>query len=424
MGPAPTLMHTMFRIFLVLVFGQTLLGPGALSAPSAVTVKNVRHHTHKTYTRIVLDLTGRVAIKETKNRKQATIALHNVRLSQRAQRTIKRKNFPRAIAVSQGRSNTVTLTLNVQALQTYKLLTLQKPNRVVVDLFYAKPSPSTVAKPKVPSSARRQRARPKTSPVTQPQAADSPSRTAAQKGKPASSPPVPSFPQNNKVFRVVIDPGHGGKDPGAVGRKGTKEKTINLQIAKHLRDLLQQRLHAKVLLTRSQDVFRDLEDRVAFANKQEADLFISIHVNSHPKKSVQGVEIYHFGKASDPRALEVAARENGMKLEDGAPPWQFIIADKLNDQKIEESRDFAWTTRNRLVTTLRKTYKIRDHGVKTAPFYVLRFTTIPGILAEVGFLSNPSEEKRLRNTTFQKKLAEGIYRGIHVYLKSRRPKSS
>ena len=392
-------MQTVFRTFLILVFCQIASGSVALSAPSSVIVENIRHHVHKTYTRVVLDLSGRVGIKETKSQRQVTISLSNVQLSQKAQRALKRKKFPRAVAVSQGRSHTVVLTLKKEAIRTYSLTTFQKPNRVAVDLYYKKDSPATVTTP----SPAPQRALKPEPPVTKPKPADRPGR---------------------KAVTVVLDPGHGGKDPGAVGRKGTREKTITLQIAKHLRDLLRKRLHVKVLLTRSKDVFRDLEHRVDFANKKKADLFLSIHVNSHPKKSIQGIEIYHFGKASDPRALTVAARENGMKLEDDAPPWQFIIADKLNDQKIEGSRNFAWTARTRLVTALHKDYTVKDHGVKTAPFYVLRFTTMPSILAEVGFLSNPGEEKRLRNKTFQKKLAQGIYEGIQAYLKSLRPSAS
>ena len=220
---------------------------------------------------------------------------------------------------------------------------------------------------------------------------------------------------------MVIDPGHGGRDPGAIGKKGTKEKHITLKIGNYLKDLIQKRLGSKVFLTRTTDTFLDLERRVEFANKKKADIFISIHVNSHPQTRIKGLEVYHFGKASDPRALEVAARENGMKLEDDAPPWQFIIADKLNDQKIEQSQTFAWTTNKTLVKTLKASYTIKDHGVKTAPFYVLRFTTMPSILAEVAFVSNPEEEKRLRSNAFQKRIAEGIYQGIRSYLKTAFP---
>ena len=180
--------------------------------------------------------------------------------------------------------------------------------------------------------------------------------------------------------------------------------------------MIAKRLGAKVLMTREKDVFIQLEDRAKFANGKKADLFVSIHVNSHPKRSVKGLELYHFGKASDPRALEVAARENGTPLQDNAPAWQFILADKLTDKKIEDSRDLAWIARKALVGQLRKHYKIKDHGVKTAPFFVLRHTTMPGILAEIAFVSNPTEEKLLLSKTYQKRVAEGIYKGIKAYI--------
>ena len=385
--------------------------PGWTAAP--LTVTKVRHHPHRQYTRVVLDLTGRVAVKETKNSRKATISLTNTRLSKPAQQHIKGHNFPRAISIAPADARTVHIILDLQALRTYRILTLDHPDRVAVDLFYAQKA--TPAKPEI--------------------RIDKPSRKAPQE-KPRVVQAPPASSKTREGVLVVIDPGHGGRDPGTVGRKGTKEKAIVLQISKYLRELIQKRHKARVLLTRTKDVFLDLEKRVKFANTKKREwcgkdmgsnvdttkklrtcLFISIHVNSHPRKSIQGLEIYHFGKASDPRALEVAARENGMRLESDTPPWQFIITDSLNDHKIQQSQTLAEIANDKLVTTLRKHYRIKNHGVKTAPFYVLRFTTMPSILAEVGFISNSAEEKRLRTTTFQKKLAEGIYRGIQSYLK-------
>lgn len=217
-------------------------------------------------------------------------------------------------------------------------------------------------------------------------------------------------------MRIVIDPGHGGKDPGAIGRAGTKEKHIVLQIAKHLKALMTERLGATVLMTREKDVFISLEDRAELANKKNADLFVSIHVNSHPKRGVKGLEIYHFGEASDPRALEVAARENGTPFQENGPAWQFILADKLNDKKIEESQELAWTLRKAVTTRLKKHYIVKDHGVKTAPFYVLRMTTMPSILVELAFISNPREEKLLTSAKYQRRVAEGILEGIIAYI--------
>jgi len=215
---------------------------------------------------------------------------------------------------------------------------------------------------------------------------------------------------------IVIDPGHGGKDPGALGRKGAREKDIVLKIANRLRKLLSKESSAKIFMTRESDTFVKLEDRATFANTHKADLFISIHINSHPKKSIKGLELYHFGEASDPRALEVAARENGTPLKENAPAWQFILADKLHDKKIEDSQEFAWTTKKALVKYLKPYYKIKDHGVKTAPFFVLRMTTMPAILAEIAFISNPTEEKLLTSSTYQKRMAQGIFEGIKAYI--------
>ena len=228
------------------------------------------------------------------------------------------------------------------------------------------------------------------------------------------APPAASLAKKDMV--IVIDPGHGGKDPGALGRKGTREKDIVLKISAQLRDLLAKKTKAKVFMTRDSDVFIKLKDRATFANEHKADLFVSIHINSHPKKSIKGLELYHFGEASDPRAVEVAARENGTPLEDNGPAWQFILADKLHDKKIEDSQELAWTTKKALVKYLKPFYKIKDHGVKTAPFFVLRMTTMPAILAEIAFISNPSEEKLLKSTTYQKRMARGIFEGLKGYI--------
>ena len=403
-------------------------------SPSSLPIKNVRYHDHKTYTRIVLDLPARTAIKETKNTKtsQVTIRLDKSHLSARALKKIRSSKFPRAITIDEKKDQTVSVTLDLTALEKYELLTLGRPNRLVLDLFYSskpkvlasrspqkrteKPSLAIPSKKKEPLSSA-PAVKENTTIPTPVKPPDAPQADVGQMDTSTSTPP-PFVAKHPKDLVVIIDPGHGGKDPGAIGRKGTKEKHVTLQIGNYLKELIQQRLGAKVLLTRNKDVFLDLEQRVEFANKNKADLFISIHVNSHPQKSIHGLEVYHFGKASDPRALEVAARENGMTLEDNAPAWQFIIADKLNDQKIEESQTLAWTTNKTLVKTLKASHKIKDHGVKTAPFYVLRFTTMPSILAEVAFVSNSEDEKRLRSKSYQKQLAEGMFKGIQSYLET------
>ena len=385
---------------------------------SPILVYNVRYHDHKKYTRVVLDLPTRAILKESKKGNLAKIELAKSRLSKRAFRQIHSQTFPKSIAINEGAKGTVVITLNLNALNKYELQTLRNPNRLVVDLFYSGnklmvASKRKKATGKTLNKSQKKKYAPKPPIVTR--------ATKSSKKTPRLAAAVVSANKRIKELVVVIDPGHGGRDPGAMGKKGTKEKHITLKIATYVKNLIRKRLSLRVLLTREKDMFLDLEKRVEFANKNKADLFISIHVNSHPQKSIKGLEVYHFGKASDPRALEVAARENGMTLESGAPPWQFIIADKLNDQKIEQSQTFAWTTNKTLVKTLKASYKVKDHGVKTAPFYVLRFTTMPSILAEVAFVSNPDEENRLRSKAFQQKLAEGIYKSIYSYIKTAFP---
>lgn len=361
-------------------------------SPSSNSIRNIRAHRHKKYTRVVLDLIRPVhpAPRDHRTKTDFQLELPNTQLANDAVTKSTADSFPLKLDLSNTSSGSIILTIPIKGWRSYKWYVLNNPARVVLDLYPKSPG-SVTAKAPTGSSAP-----PQPSPVETP---------------PPQPPPVPK-----KDLVIVIDPGHGGKDPGALGRKGTREKDVVLKIANHLRDLLAQEGSTKVLMTRETDVFVELEDRAKFANTHKADLFVSIHINSHPQTSVKGMELYHFGEASDPRALAVAARENGTPLEKDAAPWQFILADKLNDKKIDDSRELAWTTKKSLVKFLNSFYKIKDHGVKTAPFFVLRMTTMPAILAEVAFISNPTEEKLLKSPTYQKRMAEGIFNGLQSYI--------
>ncbi len=219
---------------------------------------------------------------------------------------------------------------------------------------------------------------------------------------------------------IVIDPGHGGKDPGARGLRRTEEKDITLKVGLRLRELLSRRPGVRVLMTRDRDMFIDLEDRARFANRNEADLFVSIHVNSHPSRAVKGIEIYHFGEAKDQRALEVAARENGTPISNTGIGWEYLVADLLTAKKIEESLELAWNAKESMVSRMNGQYVVNDHGVKTAPFYVLRFTSMPSILTEIAYISNPDEEALLRNPAFVRDVAQSLYHGIVSFLTNNR----
>jgi len=285
-------------------------------------------------------------------------------------------------------SQSMMISLNLDSIGDYKLLPLNHPYRLVVDV-YNKTLPEEI----------------------QPTTAAEPPRAIA-----ARPPAAERRPMQREVKTIVIDAGHGGKDPGAIGRGGTAEKDITLKVSLLLRDLLTTQLGTQVVMTRDRDVFVELEDRAKFANREDADLFVSIHVNAHPQRGTKGLEVYHFGEASDPRALAVAARENGTPIETTGVGWQYLVADLLTTKKMEESQDLAWSTHQALVGHLNTHYEVIDHGVKTGPFYVLRFTSMPSILAEIAFISNPTEERLMKATPFLTRIAEGICEGIKTFI--------
>ncbi|MFQ5900495.1 MAG: N-acetylmuramoyl-L-alanine amidase [Thermodesulfobacteriota bacterium] len=220
------------------------------------------------------------------------------------------------------------------------------------------------------------------------------------------------------INTIVIDPGHGGKDPGAIGRNGLKEKDVVLKIAKKLKKILEKELGSKVLMTREDDTFIPLDDRTAFAKINDADLFISIHVNASPRKAVSGIETYFLNLTADEDSMGVAARENAtsrMKMSD----LQFILQDLMQNNKINESSRLATFVQDALSFKLRNVYAdTKSLGVKQAPFYVLIGADMPSILVETSFISNSKEEKRLRSNSYLDRIAKGISDGLKKYIDS------
>ncbi|MGH9716965.1 MAG: N-acetylmuramoyl-L-alanine amidase [Candidatus Acidiferrales bacterium] len=222
-----------------------------------------------------------------------------------------------------------------------------------------------------------------------------------------------------KVRRIVIDPGHGGRDTGTIGPHGLEEKDVCLDVALRLGRLIEQRLPgAQVIYTRKTDVFIPLEERTAIANRAHADLFISIHANSSPDPEVRGVETYYLNFATSPEAMAVAARENATseQTEHDLPDLLKKIA---QNDKIAESKELAQDIQGALSHRLELVSRHeRNRGVKKAPFVVLIGANMPSVLAEISFLSNPTDERLLRKPEERERIAIGLYRGIATYLKS------
>jgi N-acetylmuramoyl-L-alanine amidase len=300
--------------------------------------------------------------------------------------------------------NQVRVLITLKDLTSYKVFTLDNPFRLVVDCFsgayeaQAALSSSSSGSPGVsgsppPSTAHR---------VPRGQAASQPSQIglAAQLGL--------------QVRTVVLDPGHGGKDPGASSNK-VLEKNITLQLAKLVADKLRKYLpQCQVLLTRSRDVFIPLEERTAFANTKGADLFVSIHVNAAPSVKLNGIETYFLNLATDEDAMRVAARENAT-TQRSLNDLQAILNDLMLNSKINESNRLARMVQKEMLGSVGRKYKVTDLKVKQAPFYVLIGARMPAILCEVGFVTNSNERARLSSEAYLNLLAEGIAQGIVKY---------
>lgn len=214
----------------------------------------------------------------------------------------------------------------------------------------------------------------------------------------------------------MIDPGHGGHDHGATGPHGVKEKNLTLAISKQLATILCTTLDAEVTLTRQDDRYIPLQDRNTLGNKLNADLFISIHANAVEAREPHGIETYYLNTASDKASKRLADRENRVFGKE-ISTLDKILTTMLQNANTDESRELAVAVQSSMIGGLSSAYPdVVDKHVKTALFYVLVGSKVPGVLVEAGFVSNPHEEKRLNSAKYQRQLAEAIAAGVKRYL--------
>ncbi|MFY9270584.1 MAG: N-acetylmuramoyl-L-alanine amidase [Candidatus Manganitrophaceae bacterium] len=353
-------------------------------------LSNIRHWVYPDYTRIVIDL-SRPATYEVVNPSPTSllISLSKTILGElfQKQRLIAVREGPlRRIEVRQKERDLIDVLLTFKKIGSHKTIPLSDPDRLVIDV----------------SNTKEDRSQKETSAKKPDSGPDL-----------AALPPAPPF----AIETIVIDAGHGGKDPGAIGVNGLEEKEVVLDVSLRLRSLIEKKLKKKVILTRDQDLFLSLEERARLANGK-ADLFVSVHANSSPKRQTHGVEIYFLGRASDENAIEVAARENATSREAALNFQEAILNDLQRDFNTNESLEFAHFTEGAFVEELVSHYPTLSLGVKRAPFYVLVNTKMPAILAEISFLTHADEEKRLRNDQYRQKIAESLFKGIERYLDS------
>ena len=220
-----------------------------------------------------------------------------------------------------------------------------------------------------------------------------------------------------KMGRVVIDAGHGGHDSGTIGPNGLQEKELVLDVALRLGALIAKQLGTEVIYTRSSDVFIPLEQRTRIANDQKADLFISVHANSSPEPTASGVETYYFNLTSDKSGVDLATRENAT-ADSSISDLSDLLHRAVLQTKREESREFAQKIQASLTAGSQRGNQVKDRGVRQAPFVVLIGATMPSILAEIGFVSNPRDERQLRRPEQRQKIAEALMKGVVQYANS------
>lgn len=339
------------------------------------------------------------------------------------------------IRVGRHPDNTVRVVLDLDAVSKYSVFTLYSPFRLVIDAERA--SGRTTATPTVVAPVSTEAA---TAAVVPTPVAPAPppivrNVAVAPVEPPAVAPPAvlpatPTTPSTNGaggysiarqlglgVSRIVIDPGHGGHDPGTMA-KGLTEANLTLDVALRLEKLLQKELGVEVVLTRRTDVYIPLEERTEIANRQSADLFLSIHANSSRNNAAKGVETYFLSFASSPEAEAVAARENTASEREMHQLPDIIKAIALNN-KLDESRDLANMVQDSLVTTLKKSNKeVRSRGVKKAPFVVLIGAAMPSVLAEISFITNKQELQLVKTPAYKDKIAQALYAAVLRYRKS------
>jgi len=294
--------------------------------------------------------------------------------------------------------DTVRVVLYIRSFKNYKVFPLHDPFRIVMDIYGDEISGEAIVKDRELEEDKSLSGLPKLD------GKDIPALRGAL---------------GLKVRTVVIDPGHGGHDPGAIGPTGLKEKNVTLAIAKALaRKLAQDGSEfgiTRVVLTRENDRFIPLEERTAIAKKERADLFISIHCNAARNNNAHGIETYVLSFTNDPRSLEVAAREN-VTTTKGISDLKDIIKKYLLNSKIDESKKLASHVQSYVTTNVARKYQpVKNKGVKKAPFIVLIGADVPSILVETSFITNPREEKRLRNPDYLDEIADGIFAGVRRY---------
>lgn len=382
------------------------------SLPTQVT--GIRHWTDNNHTRVVIELNHQTQFK-VNTLPPSQNDNSSARLYLDLLGATKASSLANSYPVNQGVVKKIRVGINRKSIRVvcdlseltrYAVLELQNPPRIVIDIAREKGAVLTTNQPQLEST---------------PQVGQQDITTVLSQ-VPESQPMrihLPDVATKSKgTLRIVVDAGHGGKDPGAVGPNRLYEKDVVLKLAKKLASRLRSSLGCEVLLTRDRDVYIPLRQRTAYANEVDADLFISIHANASINKKIFGIETFYLNFSKNDKAIAVAARENGMSIKEMGD-LELILFDMMANAKINESSRLATEIQTSLISSLSRRYSdVKDMGVRQGPFHVLLGATMPSVLVEVAFISNKMEAKRLNSSVYRDRAAEAIVTGVKKYLRS------
>ena len=376
--------------------------------PSAV-LNEIKHWSNPDYTRISLELDRDVTWESHELSKgspgkpgRVYIDLNRTRLGASVKDITIGDGLLKGARVGQYKADVVRVVLDTENIRDYKVFPLSDPARLIIDVRGERSA--EISRMEQSISAMPQR-------MATPKLEETPA-IGEKKGVSSRKPAI------SKIRRIVVDPGHGGHDPGAVGPNGTQEKDVVLAIGLRLQEMFREYLGLDVVMTRSTDVFIPLEERTAIANKVNADLFLSVHANAAPNRAASGIETYYLNLAKTDKVAQLAAKENGTSLEK-VSILQAILFDLMANYKLNDSAHLADEVQKSLFKKIRNSYSdVKNLGVKQGPFYVLVGATMPSILVETAFLSNATEESRLKDPAYLEMTAEGILEGVRSYITS------
>ena len=364
--------------------------------PERAQLTSVRLLSAQNYTRIVMELSRDVryqahSLKEDPSKglpPRIYVDLFNAKLAMDSKDPITVADGPlRQVRVGQFIQDVVRVVIDMTTLREHSVFLLPDPYRLVIDVQGQKNGEIVGAEDKIRK------------------------RTVLLAGK---SNPAP----NLGVRKIVLDPGHGGKDPGAIGIGGIAEKDIVLGVAKKLAKKLKEEMGVQVVLTRTDDRFIPLEERTAIANAEEADLFVSLHMNASPNAEAKGLETYYLDNTTDEASLRLAARENSTSRKN-VSDLQFILSDLTQNMKLEDSITLAHRLHQSLVDSMSKRLNdVKDLGVKKALFYVLVGARMPSVLVEMFFITNKTEGSAMSQESYQNTVVDALYDGIVKYKES------